>query len=191
MGAIIKGSDLKLYFSIAGTQQIVCHATDCKLKITPDILETTTKSSNKGKTRIFQGKYSYTLTLNGITNLLDAASFVYFQLAILQSYKLAFTFTDNSGISYSGNILVTDVDLDSPMSSVSSFSAALLGDGDIIITSSSVPPTPATGYVLIEDQFGNVLATLTAPGVYNVFTFDTIVDDLSQPAGLVITDSLS
>jgi len=174
MADVRKGQDFNLYYTINGYSYPACHAQDCKITGVADTQETTTKNSRRGKTFDAQGKYSYTLELKGITNFVDYANIGQFNTALMTGSKLPFLFTDASGISWSGTVLITQVAMDSPVSALSTFTNSMLLDGDLVqVTTGVVPPIPG-GSVLIKDQFGNTLATVVAPGTYNVLKFDTI-----------------
>lgn len=322
MQNIINGRNLNLYYKYNGITYPACFATDCKLTLTADTQETTTKNSLKGKTFNYQGKYGYTLSLRGITSLIDipilaafnstntevvvpftdsnaqlkidgvefftlntnqtrndtiqagklisfigfsendsvgtnptltmlvykdevlhyaqtianidGAGMIYnitsqsgstyrwsvtadddgtfvtpvnipdtvtgtskgvnvgtFQDYILLSNKMDFIFTDNENIEWSGTVLLTQVDNDSPVDNVSTFSNAMLGDGELIKVISGVIPPPAGLSVIIRDQLGDVIATIPAPGEYTVTRFDSIDlgDSTMQSPLIIITQS--
>ncbi len=92
----------------------------------------------------------------------------------MQSDKLPFIFTDSDNISWSGVVLVTQVDMDSPVAAMSTFTTALLLDGDLTQVTTGVIPPPPGSSVIIQDQFGNILAVVPAPGTYTVLKYDTI-----------------
>lgn len=320
MQNIINGRNLNLYYTYNGITYPACFATDCKLTLTADTQETTTKNSLKGKTFNYQGKYSYTLSLRGITSLIDipalaqinssnsevaipftdsnaqvkvnglelytlngnqarsdtrqtgeaitfigfsendstgpnpvltmrvyknnnlvyaqsvadvaGAQMVYdvisdsgatynfevfssadgtfvtpvnipdthsatskgvnvgtFQDYILLSNKMAFIFTDSENIEWSGVVLLTQIDNDSPVDNVSTFSNTMLGDGELTKVTHSVVPPPVGSSVTIKDQLGNVIAVVPAPGEYTVLRFDTIDlgDSTMQSPDIIIT----
>lgn len=174
MSNVILGKNLNIYYTLNGNNYPLAHATDCIIELTSETQETTTQSSGKGKTFDYKGKYSYTLSADGITNLVDIANFSVFQQAIIQSTKLIFLFTDLSQVQYSGIVLITKNSLKSPFDAASTFSNAMLGDGELTIVVTSVPVPPVGINVSIIDQFGNVLAVVPAPGTYSVLRFDTI-----------------
>lgn len=174
MSNVILGKNLNIYYTLNGNNYPFAHATDCMIELISDTQETTTQSSGKGKTFDYKGKYSYTLTADGITNLVDVANFSVFQQAIIQSTKLLFLFTDLSQVQYSGTVLITKNSLKSPFDAASTFNNAMLGDGELTIVITSVPTPPVGINVSIIDQFGNVLAVVPAPGTYSVLRFDTI-----------------
>lgn len=188
MQEIINGHDLNLYYLINGYNYPACHATDCKLSLVADIQETTTLSSLKGKTFDYTGKYSYTLSLMGALTLSDVPNISLFQDAILGSLKMFFIFTDSNQIEWSGTVLITQVDNDSPVASISTFTNTMQGDGELTKITSGVTPPPAGSSVTITDQLGNVLAVIPAPGTYGVLRFDRINlgNASSAPADLII-----
>jgi hypothetical protein len=110
-----------------------------------------------------------------------------FQDAIMQAKKLPFVFTDYANTLQSGTILATSLDFDSPFDNISSFSNEMLGDGELTAVTYGVPPVP-TQSVIIQDQFGDTLAIVPAPGVYNVLRFDTIDCRGWSNPDLVITE---
>lgn len=319
MANIINGRNLNLYYKLNGVTYPACFATDCKLTLTADTQETTTKNSLKGKTFDYQGKYSYTLSLRGITsfiqlagvstfeysmteNTVDGNLYIYkngyavverigtgsgsvtmnsgqtyhitalsgftggalnpkltlivtkndnviyaqtvpcppgtqlnyegivdinaiyvvtviarnggpdeipvnipdtgapnatsvnvgtFQDFILQSNKMDFIFTDAENIEWSGTVLLTQVDNDSPVDNVSTFTNAMLGDGELTKVTGSIVPPPVGSAVTISDQLGNILAIVPAPGVYTVTKFDSIdLGDSTMPTpDIIITQS--
>jgi len=171
----IRGKDLNTYVTINGFDYVIGHATDCVLKLTAEIQETTTKNSIKGKTYEYTAKYSYTLTVNEYTNFVDVANISVFQDLILQSGKISFIFTDLNYIQWTGTILLTESSTDSPFSAISSSSLTFQGDGELEKVTTNIPPIPLpTETVTIIDQFGNVIATVIAPGSYSVLRFDVI-----------------
>lgn len=302
MANIINGRNLNLYYKLNGFTYPACFATDCKLTLNADTQETTTKNSLKGKTFDYQGKYSYTLSLRGITSfitlagvstfnytlteaIVDGNLYIYkngfpvverigtgggtitlnsndnyvikascgfisgaldpkltlivkkndviifaqtvasppgttilyegiadinsiydvsviarnggatvspvntpddgdttatsvnvgtFQDFILQSNKMDFIFTDSENIEWSGTVLVTQIDNDSPVDNVSTFTNAMLGDGELTKVTGSIVPPPVGSSVTISDQLGNIVAIVPAPGTYTVLKFDAI-----------------
>ena len=174
MGSIINGTNFNIYYVINGNVYPACHAQDGKITGTADVLETTTKDGRKGKTYNYSGKYSYTLSLKGITNLVDGANIATFNSAIMQSNKLPFIFTDSNNISWSGIALITQFDMDSPIASLSTFTNTMLLDGELTQVTSGVTPPVSGGSVIIQDQFGTVIAEIPAPGTYQVLRFDTL-----------------
>lgn len=174
-GTIIKGSNLNLYYLLNGVNQPAAHATNCKISLTADTQETTTRNSLKGKTFDYLGKYSYTLTLDGITNYIDVANIGVFQDAIMKSNKLNFIFTDDFNVEWSGTILMTQNDVDSQLKDISTFTNAMLGDGELTRIDINTGPLPPLGNTVeIIDQFGDILANVVAPGTYSVLRFDNI-----------------
>jgi hypothetical protein len=171
----IKGYDLNLFFYLNGIPCVIGRATACSIKLTADIQETTTKNSIKGKTYDYTSKYTYTLSLTEYTNFVDIANLSVFQDMILTSGKLSFVFTDQTQIEWTGTVLLTESDTDSPFKSVSSSSLSFQGDGELTKVTTDIPPLPLPGgNVTIVDQFGAVIATVVAPGSYSVLRFDTI-----------------
>lgn len=171
----IKGYDLNLFFYLNGIPCVIGRATACSIKLTADIQETTTKNSIKGKTYDYTSKYTYTLSLTEYTNFVDIANLSVFQDMILTSGKLSFVFTDQAQIEWTGTVLLTESDTDSPFKSVSSSSLSFQGDGELTKVTADIPPLPLPGgNVTIVDQFGAVIATVVAPGSYSVLRFDTI-----------------
>lgn len=191
MAGIINGRNLNLYYILNGYTYPVCHATDCKISLVAETKESTTKNNIKGKTYIYQGKYSFTLSLTGITNLVDTANISVFQDAILLSNKLQFIFTDSENIQWSGTVLINQVDVDSPVSNASTFSNAMMGDGELTKVTTGIIPPPIGSSVTIVDQFTNVLAIIPAPGTYSVTKFDSIDLGDSTPTTpvIIITES--
>ena len=175
-GEVIKGDDFIIYINIGGENKAICRSKDTKLTITADLVETTTKDSKKFKTYNYQGKATGYLSVTGLTNYIDGANFYSFQQAILNSTKLPFLFTDGYGVEYTGYVLVPTIDIDSPDNAISSFNTTLQIDGNITIvyTGGEDPPPVPTNVVTIIDQFGNVIATVAAPGSFAVLQFDTI-----------------
>lgn len=175
MAGIIKGIDFNLYVPINGYNYAVCQATDCQLTMTGgEALETTTKFSPKGRTYNYGGKYGYTIQLNGITSFVDIGNIAQFQDYLLNSNKFFFTFTDGNSISYTGTVLINQINIDSPSSGISQFSQQMLGDGELVPVVTGVTPPPAGSSVTIIDQFGETIAVVPAPGNYQVLRFDTI-----------------
>jgi hypothetical protein len=184
---LLEGKNLNLYFPIGGTVSLAAHATDIVIDLTADTQETTTRNTLKGKTNDYKGKYSYTLSMDGITNFIDDANVSDFQDCILQGLKLDFIFTDYNQIEWTGTILVTNVNVSSAYNAMSLFKSTLLGDGELIKIVNNVPPPPIGLYVDIVDQLGNQLAMIQAPGTYSVLRFDTIdCGGAIQPNPLII-----
>lgn len=171
---VIRGKDLQLYCPTGGNPAIVAHATDCTLKLSADINEVTTKDGLKGKSYSYGGKYSYTLELKGITNFIDQTNVGTFQQAILQSEKLQFIFTDSFNVQYTGQVLIPEIDFDSPVDGVSTFTNTMQGDGELLTVVNSQGNVPIGLAVDIIDQFDNIIVVVPAPGSYTVVKFDTI-----------------
>lgn len=170
---LIHGKNLDISFPINGILSVAAHATNVVLDLTADTQETTTKNGLKGKTNDYQGKYQYTLSLDGITNFIDRANISNFQDCILNGVKLPFVFTDNNEIEWTGTILVTNVNVSSQFDALSLFKSTLLGDGDLVkVQTNPLPPIGLS--VEIIDQFGDLIANVAAPGIYSVLRFDTI-----------------
>jgi len=174
MSKLLTGQDFFLYYVINGYNQLAAHATDVTLSYTSETTETTTKDGLKGKTYDYRGKYGYTVSLKGITNFIDIANIGQFQLALMQSVKMPFIFRDANEVQYTGTVLITGVDLDTPNAAMSTFTNNMLGDGDIVPIFYDIPPTPPGSSVSIIDQFGALIASVLAPGTYGVLRFDTI-----------------
>ncbi len=189
---IYTGNELIFYLYIDGQARSICHSKDCKLSSTADILETTTKDNGKGKRYEYGGKTTTTLTVNGLTNDIDGANFSNIQDMILLTMKLPFLFTDNNNIQWSGSILLTSFDLDSPDNAVSSFNGTFIVDGDLTkVFDPDTPIPPAGDTVTIIDQFGVVIAVIPAPGTYSVFRFDTIdMRGFANPDLIIIPDAV-
>jgi len=172
---IITGNELIFYIQLSVGYRSICHSKDTKLSTSADLLETTTKDNGKGKRYEYGGKTSTTLTVNALTNTIDDANFSEVQDIILQTRKLPFLFTDNNNIQWSGTVLLTTFDLDSPDNAVSSFNGTFVVDGDLVKAfDPDMPLPPAGSTVQILDQFGNILAIVDAPGTYSVVQFDTL-----------------
>jgi hypothetical protein len=174
MSNLIKGRDLNLYYVINGFNYPAAHATNCKIQFSADTQETTTKNTQRGKTYEYSGKNGYTLSLDGLTNLIDVANIAVFQTALMTSQKLNFIFTDVSNVQWMGTVLVTGLDIDSMFNAMSNYTHNMLGDGDIVPIYYDVPNPPVGAVVNIIDQFGDIIAMVTAPGSYSVVVFDAI-----------------
>lgn len=189
----IRGKDLNLYFVLNGQAYVVGHATDCTIKLTAEIQETTTKNSIKGKTFDYTAKYTYMLDCKEFTSFADVANLSVFQDLILQSGKLNFIFTDQYSIQWTGTVLLTESDTDSPFAAISSTTLNFQGDGELVKVTTDVPPIPLpTENVTILDQFGSLIAIIVAPGSYNVLRFDTIEQghaDAPQPDLIIMQAS--
>lgn len=171
----IRGKDLNLYFVLNGTGYVVGHATDCSIKLTAEVQETTTRNSIKGKTFDYTAKYTYTLSLTEYTSFADMPNISVFQDMILQSGKLNFIFTDLNYIQWTGTVLLTESNSDSPFAAISASQLTFQGDGDLTKVTTDIPPIPLPSEtVTIIDQFGAIIATVVAPGSYSVLRFDTI-----------------
>ena len=174
MANVIKGNDVVFYLQIEGVNRAVCQAKDTKLSTSADLIETTTKDGKRSKTFNYQGKNTSFLTVSGLTNLVDEANFSTFTAALLAAQKIPFLFTDNDSFQYTGVALIPQIDFDSPDNAISSFNTTLQIDGELVPVYSTDVPIPIGNSVQIIDQFGNVLATVVAPGVYQVLVYDTI-----------------
>jgi len=171
----IRGSNLNLFFLLNGVACVLGRATQCSIKLTAEVQETTTRNTIKGKTFDYTAKYSYTLSLTEYTNFVDIANLSVFQDFIMESGKVQFVFTDQNFIEWTGTVLITESDTDSPFKSVSSTTLTLQGDGELTKITTDIPPLPLpTENVVISDQFGNVIATVVAPGTFSVLRFDTM-----------------
>lgn len=172
--SVIKGNDVVFYLQIEGVNRAVCQAKDTKLTTTADLIETTTKDGKRAKTFNYQGKNTSYLTVSGLTNLLDEANFSTFTTLLLAAQKIPFLFTDNNSFQYTGVALIPTVDFDSPDNAISSFNTTLQVDGELVPVYTPDVPVPIGNAVQIIDQFGNVLATIVAPGTYQVLQYDII-----------------
>ena len=185
MADIVKGNDLVLYFPFDGENVPACHTKDCKLTIYADLIETTTRDGGNNKRYEYQGKGGFSLTLSGLTNYLDTPNFSYFQDVVLNRAKINFLFTDNDGITYTGTVLIPSIDIDSPDNAISSFNTTLQGDGPLVKDSTPIPIP--INVVDIIDQFGDLIADITAPGTYTVLRYDTIDQRGWENPDLIIT----
>jgi hypothetical protein len=174
MAKIYTGNDLNLFLKISGTAYPVCHAKDTQISMASTLLETTTKGSGNARTYAYQGKYGSTMQLSGLTNTIDIANFYVIQSAIKDSTVLEFILTDGATIEYTGFVLVSDINIDTPDNAISSFSGNLQITGDLGISVTGVTPPVTVSSVLIKDQFGDTIANIPAPGTYNVVRFDTL-----------------
>lgn len=178
----ILGKNLNLYFTLNGNDYVIGHATACSIKLSAEIQETTTKNSIKGRTYDYTNKYTYVLSLTEFTNFVDVANLSVFQDFIMQSGKVNFIFTDLSFVQWTGTILITESDTDSPFDKISSTTLTLQGDGELTKVTTNIPPIPLpSGNVTIVDQFGAIIATVVAPGSYSVLRFDTIEQGHAAP----------
>lgn len=175
MAEYILGKDLSLFFSFNGQYYILAHSTDCELAVMGEMQETTTKNTLRGKTFSFTGKYSYTLKAKGFSTFFDVPNFVVLQQLIMTGTKIQFAFTDQFSVQYSGVLLITTSTITSQFDQISTFQNDMTGDGELGIIATDVPPIPLpTETVNIIDQFGNIIAVITAPGSYQVLVWDTI-----------------
>ena len=171
----IRGSDLNFYFVINGIGYSVAHATDAQIKLSRELLEKTTKDGTQGKRFSYAAKYSYTLSVSEYTNFVDVPNISVIQDMILLAGKMDFIFTDLNYIQYTGTVLLTESDSNSPFDQISASQLSFQGDGELTKVTTNIPPIPLpTETVTIVDQFGNVIATIVAPGSYAVLRFDTI-----------------
>lgn len=173
-GSIIEGKNVDLYFLENGYNFVVAHATNFQINTTAPIQETTTKNNLKGTTFDYVGKYSWKLVLSEITNLIDVVNIATFQRAILESTKLTFIGTDVNNIEWTGTVLITSTDTDSPFNAVSNSTVEMQGDGELGIISDNIPVPPAGSSVTIIDQLAEILAIVPAPGTYQVLKFNNI-----------------
>lgn len=171
----IRGKDLNLYFVINGVGYVVGHATDCQIKVTAELLEKTTRDGGRGKRYNYGAKYSYTLSLSEFTSFADMPNISVFQDMIIQAGKLNFIFTDLNYIQWTGTVLLTEVDSNSPFDQISASTLSFQGDGELTKVTTNIPPIPLpTETVNIIDQFGSIIATVVAPGAFSVLRYDTI-----------------
>lgn len=173
-GTILQGKDLVFYVTVNGISCLFAHAEDWKITTNATFQETTTKNTLKGMTYDYTGKYSWKLNASGITNFIDSVNIVTFQNAIQQSNKLPFIATDSNNVEWSGTVLIGQTDTDSPFNNISKSTIDMQGDGELTIIEYSTPPLPGVSYVLIKDQLDTLLATVAAPGTYNVLRFNNI-----------------
>lgn len=186
---MIKGNDIIFYFEVGGDPIAFCHATSWNIRTDNDLLETTTKSGLKGKTFEYARKYGYVLNISGLATLIDEQNFYTLQQQLGEFEKLDWLATDNLGFEYRGTVLISSTGLDAPLDQIATFSGDLQGDGDYT-QAGYTPPTPVGNAVIIKDQFDNVIASVPAPGTYNVLRFSEIYDDLLMDDTTIITDSL-
>lgn len=172
---IIKGRDLIFYIEIAGQNIPLCHARTCTINTTATTLPSTTLNSGRGETNEYAGKYAYTIKGEGLNDAFDVANNFTLQSLQTSFTKVNWTFTDNSDVQWYGTALITSTTFDGAFDAVSSFQNELLGDGEYTFQTGHIVPVPPVGSsVLIQDQFGNAIATVAAPGTYTVTKFDTI-----------------
>lgn len=171
----IRGSDLNFYFVINGVGYSIAHATDCQIKLTRDLLEKTTKDGGSGKRYNYGSKYSYTLSVTEFTNFVDVPNLSVIQDMILLAGKMNFIFTDLNYIQWTGTVLLTESDSNSPFDQISASTLSFQGDGILTKVTTNIPPIPLpVETVTITDQFGAVIATVIAPGAFSVLRYDTM-----------------
>lgn len=171
----IKGKDLIFYVVISGRNIPICHAKTCTINTTAATLPTTTKLSGNAETNDYSGKYAYTIKGDGVIYIGDFADGYVFQNFQTTFTKINWTFTDNVNVQWFGICLVTSTTFDSPFDNISTFQNELLGDGEYTFIEQNVPPLPPIGSsVTIIDQFGNIIATVPAPGSYGIVKFNAI-----------------
>jgi predicted secreted protein len=171
----VKGKDLIFYMIKGGVNVPLCHAKTCTIATTAAILPTTTLGSGKAETNDYSGKYAYTIKGDGLTFIGDELSNFDLQNAQINFNKINWTFTDDVNIQWMGVALVTTTSFDSAFDALSTFNNELLGDGEYTFIQAAEPPLPPVGSVVnILDQFGNLIASVPAPGVYNVTRFNAI-----------------
>lgn len=188
MTGYIKGKDLIFYLFINGQNVSIAHAKTCTITTTASVLPTTTYLSGNAETNDYTGKYAYTIKGDGVVytgDLVDGFKFQDFQTTFT---KINWTFTDNNNVQWHGVCLVTSTTYDSSFDNVSTFQNELLGDGEYTFVQNNVTPIPPIGAaVTIIDQFGNLIATVPAPGSYGIVKFNAIDCGAAYQATPLIT----
>lgn len=186
----IRGKDLIFYIVIDGQNVPIAHYKTSNLNTTAATLPTTTLQSGKGETNDYSRKYAYTIKGDGLVFIDDYATGLTLQDLQVTFTKVSWTFTDNVNVQWFGVCLITMTEITSDFDSVSLFSSELLGDGEYTFIQANVPPIPPIGAsVTINDQFGNVIASIQAPGAFSVTKFNAIDcgNAFQNPSAITIT----
>lgn len=164
---MIKGKDLVLYVENVA----VCYAQNCQISIAADVLETTTFGANNSKDYEY-GMVGATIQHTGLTSFKNNSSTLVFIEAILNRQKLSIKFSqfDDEGVVFSGQVLVTQADLDSMFDGASTFKANLLLAGKLTLTKTSITTIlPLADWLGMPPEYCQYnTGSLFPIGVYNV-----------------------
>lgn len=181
----IKGKDLIFYISINGISQPLAYSKNCTLVQTAETLETTTKGSGAAKSFNY-GRTSYKLTVTSLTDLTDSNySSLFLQNCLNNRVKVLWSFQLSGTQYYSGQVLVTQAQLDAAFDGVSGFSCELIGDGGVTISATIPPISQNFNYLRIyQGDYrlsvdGNGMQVVTDPSLVNRSGYPIFATQLS------------
>ncbi len=121
--ATIKGLDvlIKVEDTVVGGQR------NGTLEMSAETIDTTVKSSGGWTTKI-PGIKSWTSSCDGVY-FTDDAGFAAVQSAFLEGTELTLSFSNDSGVSYSGAAVITSMSLEAGQEDVVAYSMAFDGSG--------------------------------------------------------------
>ena len=128
----LRGKDFVLYASKAGKMYPVCCGRELSISINSELIEATKTPQSRWKSWIY-GDASYSVSSSAIVILDGSFTLMDFYNAIQN--KTTFTFLAKSNTDtnmfFSGNLLLTSIDIASPYKDVMTYTIAAQGDGNL------------------------------------------------------------
>lgn len=184
---VIKGSNFNFYGLVDSEYGKLCTATNFVVTKTADIIETTTKTTGRWKTFDYQGKLGWTGEVSLLVTFTEGFTLNSFEDFLYNLGKLQIQATDDDTVQYTGSAVITSITWDSPNGGICTGTVSLQGDGEFAKATAPLPPT--TVDVDIIDQFGATIASVPAPGTYQVVRFNRIIQGgaLRNEPDIIIT----
>lgn len=143
--SVVLGRNVVLYAYYNGANEVIACATSCILRITSEILETTTVNSGTNKSFVARAN-SWAVTLDGLVHLnvdFGITNVTTLQLSLLP-LTVSFEITDTEGndITYSGSVVIETTEISGQDNAAASFNASFIGSGELAVNN---PPTNSGG----------------------------------------------
>ena len=138
--AVFNGTDLvlKTIAEAGGSEFILAHSTSCTLSINVDTIDVSSKESG-GKLDVLGGLKSFELSADGLMEFASTSSTKPQSLNLLMQSGTEVTFTfalaTPAGYKYTGNALVTSIEMTGGTEDAATYSVSMSGTGELEQTS--------------------------------------------------------
>ena len=138
--AVFNGTDLvlKTIAEAGGSEFILAHSTSCTLSINVDTIDVSSKESG-GKLDVLGGLKSFELSADGLMEFASTSSTKPQSLNLLMQsgteVEFTFALATPAGYKYTGNALVTSIEMTGGTEDAATYSVSMSGTGELEQTS--------------------------------------------------------